>query len=149
MAHYFRWKKGKRDEDVFYSEKPRSRSLDPRSLELSGIRLVAQYHQQQQQHHHQQQPQQQHSAHVQVSHSTSCAHTAAVSTSVHYFNRIKILIGTTLLFQPSITNLLFMARYEHVHNLSVVLYVFILLAHWFINILSRLFFICRIYSFFL
>lgn len=48
MANYFRWKKGKRDEDVFYSEKPRSRSLDPRSLELSGIRLVAQYHQQQQ-----------------------------------------------------------------------------------------------------
>lgn len=49
MANYFRWKKGKRDEDVFYSEKPRSRSLDTRSLELSGIRLVAQYHQQQQQ----------------------------------------------------------------------------------------------------
>lgn len=49
MANYFRWKKGKRDEDVFYSEKPRSRSLDPRSLELSGIRLVAQHHQQQQQ----------------------------------------------------------------------------------------------------
>lgn len=48
MANYFRWKKGKRDEDVFYSEKPRSRSLDPRSLELSGIRLVAQYHQQKQ-----------------------------------------------------------------------------------------------------
>lgn len=49
MANYFRWKKGKRDEDVFYSEKPRSRSLDTRSLELSGIKLVAQYHQQQQQ----------------------------------------------------------------------------------------------------
>lgn len=50
MANYFRWKKGKRDEDVFYSEKPRSRSLDPRSLELSGIRLVtAQYQHQQQQ----------------------------------------------------------------------------------------------------
>lgn len=45
MANYFRRKKGKRDEDVFYSEKPRSRSLDPRSLELSGIRLVAHYHQ--------------------------------------------------------------------------------------------------------
>lgn len=49
MANYFRWKKGKRDEDVFYSEKPRSRSLDPRSLELSGVKIVAQYHQQQQQ----------------------------------------------------------------------------------------------------
>lgn len=49
MANYFRWKKGKRDEDVFYSEKPRSRSLDPRSLELSGVRLVAHYHQQQEQ----------------------------------------------------------------------------------------------------
>lgn len=48
MANYFRWKKGKRDEDVFYSEKPRSRSLDPRSLELSGIRLVAHCQQQQQ-----------------------------------------------------------------------------------------------------
>lgn len=48
MANYFRWKKGKRDEDVFYSEKPRSRSLDPRSLEISGIRLVAQHHHQQQ-----------------------------------------------------------------------------------------------------
>lgn len=45
MANYFRWKKGKRDEDVFYSEKPRSRSLDPRSLELSGIRVFAQNHQ--------------------------------------------------------------------------------------------------------
>lgn len=44
MANYFRWKKGKRDEDVFYSEKPRSRSLDPRSLELSGIRVVAHQH---------------------------------------------------------------------------------------------------------
>ncbi|CAK1554804.1 unnamed protein product [Leptosia nina] len=42
MANYFRWKKGKRDEDVLVPEKPRSRSLDPRSLELSGIRLVAQ-----------------------------------------------------------------------------------------------------------
>lgn len=49
MANYFRWKKGKRDEDVFYSEKPRSRSLDPRSLELSGIRLVAQHYNHQQQ----------------------------------------------------------------------------------------------------
>lgn len=48
MANYFKWRKGKRDEVEFYSEKPRSRSLDPRSLELSGIRLVAEKHLQQQ-----------------------------------------------------------------------------------------------------
>lgn len=42
MANYFRWKKGKRDEELLVSEKPRSQSLDPRSLELSGIGLVAQ-----------------------------------------------------------------------------------------------------------
>ncbi|CAH4038705.1 unnamed protein product [Pieris brassicae] len=48
MANYFRWKKGKRDDDMLLSEKPRSRSLDPRSLELSGIRLVAQNYDQDQ-----------------------------------------------------------------------------------------------------
>lgn len=49
MANYFRWKKGKRVESVSNSdEKPRSRSLDPRSLELSGIKVVAQRYQQKQ-----------------------------------------------------------------------------------------------------
>uniref|UniRef100_A0A1E1W8V2 CBS domain-containing protein n=1 Tax=Pectinophora gossypiella TaxID=13191 RepID=A0A1E1W8V2_PECGO len=74
MANYFRWKKGKRDEDVFYSEKPRSRSLDPRSLELSGIRLVAQLHQQQQQHHYTQR------AIAQQHHYTSGAHLKRVAS---------------------------------------------------------------------
>ncbi|XP_050683870.1 5'-AMP-activated protein kinase subunit gamma-1 isoform X3 [Leptidea sinapis] len=41
MAWFFRWAKGKRD-DV--PEKPRSRSLDPRALENSGIRAIADSH---------------------------------------------------------------------------------------------------------
>lgn len=46
MANFFRWKKGKRDEAGVLVGKPRSQSLDPRSLELSGIRQIADQHQQ-------------------------------------------------------------------------------------------------------
>jgi hypothetical protein len=39
MASYFRWIKGSKKEEALY-QKPRSRSLDAKSLELSGIRLL-------------------------------------------------------------------------------------------------------------
>lgn len=42
MSSYFRWiKNGKKDCDYF-APKPRSRSLDSKSLEASGIRLILQ-----------------------------------------------------------------------------------------------------------
>lgn len=37
MSGYFRWMKSKNSYDIPY-QKPRSNSLDPRSLEASGIR---------------------------------------------------------------------------------------------------------------
>lgn len=41
MSSYFRWiKSGKRDE--CFTPKPRSRSLDSKTLEASGIRLILQ-----------------------------------------------------------------------------------------------------------
>jgi hypothetical protein len=39
MASYFRWIKGSKKEESLY-QKPRSRSLDGKSLELSGIKLL-------------------------------------------------------------------------------------------------------------
>jgi hypothetical protein len=39
MASYFRWIKGSKKEESLY-QKPRSRSLDAKSLELSGIKLL-------------------------------------------------------------------------------------------------------------
>lgn len=39
MANYFRWIKGSKKEESPY-QKPRSRSLDAKSLELSGIKLL-------------------------------------------------------------------------------------------------------------
>lgn len=41
MSSYFRWiKSGKKDD--YFGAKPRSRSLDSKSLEASGIRLIIQ-----------------------------------------------------------------------------------------------------------
>lgn len=41
MSSYFRWiKSGKRDD--YFTPKPRSRSLDSKTLEASGIRLILQ-----------------------------------------------------------------------------------------------------------
>jgi len=39
MASYFRWIKGSKKEEALY-QKPRSRSLDAKALELSGIKLL-------------------------------------------------------------------------------------------------------------
>ncbi|GLH06058.1 Protein TolB [Gryllus bimaculatus] len=39
MASYFRWMRGGRKDDVLY-QKPRSRSLDARALERSGVRML-------------------------------------------------------------------------------------------------------------
>jgi hypothetical protein len=39
MASYFRWIKGSKKEEPLY-QKPRSRSLDAKALELSGIKLL-------------------------------------------------------------------------------------------------------------
>jgi hypothetical protein len=39
MASYFRWIKGSKKEESLY-QKPRSRSLDAKSLELSGVKLL-------------------------------------------------------------------------------------------------------------
>lgn len=43
MANYFRWIRGNRLEDDFPPvDKPRSRSLDAKTLEQTGVRLVQQ-----------------------------------------------------------------------------------------------------------
>ena len=39
MANYFRWIKGSKKDEPLY-QKPRSRSLDAKALELSGIKLL-------------------------------------------------------------------------------------------------------------
>lgn len=41
MSSYFRWIKSGKKDDAF-GAKPRSRSLDAKSLEASGIRLILQ-----------------------------------------------------------------------------------------------------------
>lgn len=41
MSSYFRWIKGGKKDD-YLEGKPRSRSLDSKSLEASGIRLILQ-----------------------------------------------------------------------------------------------------------
>lgn len=42
MSSYFRWIKSGSKKDLDLYDKPRSRSLDAKSLELSGLRLVVQ-----------------------------------------------------------------------------------------------------------